>query len=64
MVDDLYAADEMFLTSSTIEIVPIVRIGRRKVARGRVGELTRELQTHYRRNVARRFGVRVEQLGE
>jgi branched-subunit amino acid aminotransferase/4-amino-4-deoxychorismate lyase len=63
-VDDLYAADEMFLTSSTIEVVPIVRVGRRRIANGKVGELTHELQQRYRRHVARRFGVRVDELGE
>jgi len=63
-VDDLHDADEMFLTSSTIEVVPIIRVGRRKVAGGNVGELTRELQQRYRRHVARRFGVAVDDLGE
>jgi D-amino acid aminotransferase len=63
-VEDLLSADELFLTSSTIEVVPIIRVGRRTVAGGRVGDLTRELQIRYRRNVARSFGVTVDDLGE
>jgi branched-subunit amino acid aminotransferase/4-amino-4-deoxychorismate lyase len=62
--NDLFEADEMFLTSSTIEVVPILRVGRRRIADGRPGELTRELQVRYRRNVARRLGVNVDELGE
>jgi len=63
-VDDLLGADEVFLTSSTIEVVPIVRVTKRAIAGGRIGELTRELQIRYRRNVARCFGVSVDDLGE
>jgi branched-subunit amino acid aminotransferase/4-amino-4-deoxychorismate lyase len=60
---DLLAADEAFLTSSSIEVVPIVRVGKRRIAKGRPGELTRELQHRYRRMVARRLGISVEELG-
>jgi len=61
---ELYAADEIFITSSTIEIVPVIRIGRRRVGNGQPGELTRELQLRYRKLVARRLGVDVADLGE
>ena len=61
-IDDLLGADEMFITSSTIEIVPVLGVGRRRVAKARVGELTRELQMRYRRYVARRLGVGLEDL--
>jgi branched-subunit amino acid aminotransferase/4-amino-4-deoxychorismate lyase len=60
----LLASDEAFLTSTSIEIVPIVRIGRRRAAGGRPGPLTRELQDRYRRHVAKRLGMDVAQLGE
>ena len=60
---DLAAADEMFLTSSSIEIVPIVRVGKRRIGDGRPGEITRELQRRYRRLVARRLVMPVEELG-
>lgn len=61
---ELYQADEMFITSSTIEIVPVVMVGRRKIGKGRPGELTRELQSRYRRLVARQLGVNINKIGE
>ena len=63
-VDDLLEADELFLTSSTIEVVPIIRIDKRKAGGGTAGELTREIQQRYRKYAARRLGVTVEELGE
>ena len=61
--DDLANADEVFLTSSSIEIVPVTRTSRRRLAGGAVGELTCELQARYRRTVARRTGLPVDELG-
>ena len=60
---ELARADELFLTASSIEVLPVVRIGRRRVGDGRPGELTRALQPRYRRAVARSLGVGVEELG-
>jgi D-amino acid aminotransferase len=60
--DDLITADEMFLTSSTVEIAPIVGVDRRRIRDGRPGELTRELQERYRALIARRTGLSVEEL--
>ncbi len=61
---DLLEADEAFLTSSTIEVLPVVRVGRRRLGSGRPGELTRELQKRYRELVARRLDLPVERLGD
>jgi D-amino acid aminotransferase len=52
-VDRLRRADEVFLTASTIEILPVVRIDARHVGAGRPGPLTRALQAAYRDAVAR-----------
>jgi branched-subunit amino acid aminotransferase/4-amino-4-deoxychorismate lyase len=60
---DLLAADEAFLTSSSIEVVPIVRVGKKRVGAGRPGAVTREIQRRYRRMVARRLGMTLEDLG-
>ncbi len=60
---ELLAADEAFLTSSSIEVVPIVRAGKKRIGNGRPGAITRELQRRYRRMVARRLGMPVEELG-
>ncbi len=62
--DDLAAAKEIFLTASTIEVLPVTRVGRRRVSRGRVGPITRELQQRYRTLVSERVGLPVERLGE
>jgi len=63
-IDDLMNADEVFLTSSSIEVVPVVRVDRRKVGGGRVGEVTRCLQQRYREQVARELDLPIESLGE
>src|SRR5262245_43279456 len=46
--EDLFGADEAFLTSTTREIVPIVRVDDRIVAGGRPGPVTRALLDRYR----------------
>jgi D-amino acid aminotransferase len=63
-VDELMAADEVFLTASSIEVVPVVRIGRRRVASGRPGPVTLEMQRRYREKVAESLGLAIEQLGD
>lgn len=50
---ELGAADELFFTASTIEVLPVVRLGRRRIGRGVPGEVTRLLQERYRDFVAR-----------
>jgi branched-chain amino acid aminotransferase len=49
---ELFAADEVFLTASTIEVLPVVRVERRVIGRGTPGPLTRRLQEEYTRLVA------------
>ena len=49
----LLAADEVMLTASTIEILPVVRVERTRIGDGRPGPVTRALQDHYHRHVAR-----------
>jgi branched-chain amino acid aminotransferase len=61
-IADILCADEMFLTSSTVEVAPIIGVDRRRIAGGRPGSLTREIQQQYRKMVARRTGLSVEQL--
>ncbi len=45
---DLFGADEAFFTSTTKEIVPIVRVDDRTIGDGRVGPITRKLLAAYR----------------
>jgi len=48
--DDLFGADEAFLTSTSKEIVPIVRVDDRVIGSGRPGPVTIRLLDAYRRN--------------
>jgi D-amino acid aminotransferase len=50
---DLAAADEAFLTASTIEVLPIVRVERTRIGTGRPGPVTRTLQAAYTVHVQR-----------
>lgn len=52
-LEALHGADEVFLTSSTKEVVPVVRIDRRPVADGRPGKWTREVMARFRDYTAR-----------
>lgn len=45
--DELYCADEMFLTGTAAEIVPVVEVDRRRVGVGHRGPLTAEIQRRY-----------------
>src|SRR5690606_25966625 len=45
--EDLYAADEVFLTSSVRGIMPVTRIGGQPVGTGRVGPVTERLRRLY-----------------
>jgi branched-subunit amino acid aminotransferase/4-amino-4-deoxychorismate lyase len=54
-VADLADADELFCTSSVIEIVPIVQVGRQQVGHGRPGAITRQLQQRYSQMVTHKL---------
>jgi D-alanine transaminase len=49
--DDLVKVSELFLTGTTTEVLPIVRVDGRPVADGRPGGVTRRLQEAYRVSV-------------
>jgi branched-subunit amino acid aminotransferase/4-amino-4-deoxychorismate lyase len=53
-VAQLAAADEVFVTASTVEVLPVTRLDGRRVGDGRPGPLTRRLQGLYAAWVARR----------
>lgn len=46
-IDELFSADEVFLTASYKEIVPIVAIDGRKIGSGVVGKITHELMKDF-----------------
>jgi len=46
---DLYVADECFLTGTAAEVVPVVRIDRRTIGTGKPGPVTRRLAEEFHR---------------
>ncbi|MBM4019124.1 MAG: branched-chain-amino-acid transaminase [Planctomycetes bacterium] len=50
---DLYTADECFLTGTAAEVVPVVRIDNRTIGAGKPGPLTRRLAREFHRRTRR-----------
>src|SRR5699024_5562511 len=48
--EDIALADEVFLTSSTSEVLPIIQVDGQKVNDGRPGEITRKIQKAYEKD--------------
>lgn len=51
-VQELRAADEVFLTGTTVEVLPVVRVDDAGISNGRPGEVTRRLSARFRALVA------------
>lgn len=49
--EDLFKAEEVFLTATTAEIFPIVEIDGKRIASGQPGPVTRRLQSAFRREI-------------
>lgn len=47
-LDELLAADEAFLTSTTAEILPVVKVNDRRIGTGQPGPITKRLHALYR----------------
>ncbi len=47
--EDLYAADEAFLTSTSLEIQPLVEVDGKQIGDGKVGPITKQLMAHFDR---------------
>lgn len=54
---DLFTSDEMFLTGTAAEIIPVIRMDGRSIGSGSVGSLTTKLITEFRR-LTKKDGVR------
>jgi branched-subunit amino acid aminotransferase/4-amino-4-deoxychorismate lyase len=52
-VTDIAQADEMFLTSTTREVVPIARVNGKPIGSGKPGPVTRMLLLGYRAGIER-----------
>jgi branched-chain amino acid aminotransferase len=57
--EDLESAEEIFITSTVREIVPVTRLGERAVGDGRAGRLTGRLHAAFRARAAREAGLPV-----
>jgi branched-chain amino acid aminotransferase len=58
--EDLFAADEAFFTSTTKELMPIVRVDDRVIGTGRPGAVTTRLLAEYRRRANEMTAVSVQ----
>ena len=56
-LDDLLAAEEVFLTSTGVEVLPVAAVDGRPVGDGRPGPITRHLARAYRDAVEREIGT-------
>src|SRR5581483_10201361 len=45
--DEIYASDEVFITSTTIELLPIVQVDDRKIGNGKPGDIRGDLQAAF-----------------
>ena len=59
---DLYTSDEIFLTGTAAELVPVVEVDKRPVGGGRPGPVTARLLAKFR-ELTRRDGVRIPLKG-
>ena len=55
--DEIYAADEAFLSGTATQIKPIIEIDSRAMADGTVGKTTKKLQEYYEQIVRGKGGI-------
>jgi D-alanine transaminase len=51
-LDELLAADEVFMTGTTVEVLPVVKVNTRPIATGKPGPVTQRLHALYLASVA------------
>lgn len=51
--EDLYSADEAFITNTTLEILPVIKIDKNVIGKGIPGSVTKDLHRSYREEVER-----------
>lgn len=61
-LDELADADEVFLTSTTGEVMPIIEIDGRKVKDGVPGSVTRKLQELFSKEIEKQCGTIIQSL--
>ncbi|MDZ5472308.1 branched-chain-amino-acid transaminase [Bacillus sp. 31A1R] len=58
---DVYVADEVFLTGTAAEVIPVVKVDSREISNGKPGEMTKQLIEQFRKLTLEK-GVRVPGL--
>ncbi len=56
-MDDVYGADEVFLTGTAAEIIPVIKIDKREIAQGKPGKMTEHLIGEFKK-MTKTDGVR------
>ena len=51
-IDELLDADEVLLTNSIMQVLPVCRVERKNIGTGKPGKMARQLAEHYRKKVA------------
>ena len=46
-LDDVYDSDEAFLTSTTVGVLPVIKINDKNILNGKVGKITKKIRTYY-----------------
>lgn len=52
-LDELFAADEIFLTGTTTEVMPIIEMDGKQIGDGKPGEITKQLQQLFQQEIKR-----------
>jgi branched-chain amino acid aminotransferase len=52
-IDDLLDADEILLTNTMMQVMPVIRVEKHDIARGRVGPVARKLLEEYRKRLGK-----------
>nr|AAO91865.1 branched-chain amino acid aminotransferase 1 [Bacillus cereus ATCC 14579] len=60
---DVYIADEVFLTGTAAELIPVVKVDSREIGDGKPGSVTKQLTEEFKK-LTRERGVRVPRLTE
>ena len=58
-MEDFYGADEVFLTGTAAEIIPVVTIDKRRIGDGKPGEITLRLTEAFK-SLTKSDGVRYD----
>ncbi len=63
-INDLLDADEVFLTNTIMELMPVCRVEKRDIGHGKPGPITQELRSAYRAVVEKECRISGQKTGE